>query len=134
MKGKLREAFTKKYFIILSILLVMAVMQLGGIYQLLEEPNKALSYELGRKESYISNKRVEFLIWRGADPTYVDKDLDPTGDPRSFTLMMAIRNGRVEILPLLKADYSEEQKAIALESTKDDKILQDVLVRLFEEK
>ena len=108
------KLFSVKYFIFLFIILFLNMIQLLDLYRIFDDPSEALYYELSKKESFISDKKVEYFISRGADPRYSDRNLNNTDERYySFTLTRAIGNNRINIIPLLKADYTKEQKEMA---------------------
>jgi len=105
-----------KYFFLLSLATIMSLIQFLDLYRIFDEPNDALAHEVMNKENYISDKKVEFLLWRGADPSAPNTALNlKEENPYNFILMAAILNNRENIIPLLHGNYTSEQKEAALE-------------------
>lgn len=127
----------KKKSTILTVVFVSIIIAVWGLRvpQMIMNPSEMLRKELNSKETYYSTKRVEFLMWLGADPAAhtLTGGMDQY-NPYNFILINAIRNKRVKVIPLLAADYTEEQKRIALTLAEDNQEIKEALIDLFNNK
>lgn len=92
-------------------------------------PTDELYYELGKANSSYSNMKVKILMKLGADPAEQVFPMETYHeDEYGYGLIRAIENSRIEIIPILIADYSEAQKKRAIDvASKDQKVKQLVI-------
>lgn len=115
--------------IILFLLIINALFIILRAPQILLYPTNELYYELGKTNSWYSDIKVKVLMKLGADPA---EQVFPTEiyseSEYGFGLLRAIENSRIEIIPILIADYSEGQKKRAIDvASKDQKVKQLVI-------
>ena len=101
---------------------------------MLAKPNESLAVEIARSASYFSDKKVEFLIWIGADPAAKNIYFtNKSNVPSNFILTSAIRHKRFKVIPKLIGNYTKEQELIALSFANGNHDLVIVLKKLFRE-
>ncbi len=131
----MKTANNKKRIIFLILLVVVIV--LGTFFQLpkmIYRPSEMLGVELNKPSSSYSDTRVKLLIWLGGDassPLLLTKNDE--NNPYNFILINAVLNKRIDVIPLLKADYSEQQEALAYEQAKEDESIVRALDELFKQ-
>ncbi|AUD79931.1 hypothetical protein CW740_11985 [Kangiella profundi] len=115
--------------IILLLLIINALFIILRIPQVLLYPTDELYYELAKANSSYSNMKVKILMKLGADPAEQIFPAEIYNESEyGFGLLRAIENSRIEIIPILIADYSEAQKKRAIDvASKDQKVKQLVI-------
>lgn len=117
--------------IILFLLIINALFIILRVPQMLLYPTDELYYELGKTNSSYSNMKVKILMKLGADPS---EQVFPTGtynrDDYGYGLIRAIETSRIEIIPILIADYSDAQKKRAIEFASKDKNVKRAVINL----
>jgi len=114
-------------FLVLSLVAVVYL----KIPEMIDSPNKHLAIELSRNETTISDYKIYFLIWLGANASAGDDESGEINHPENVILFKAIRNKRYNAIPLLIAHYTPEQIDDAYNIAKNDCRMLDALDALF---